>query len=76
MIFLQIMFFIVALLLIVVTLLQGGKSEGASGAIMGGSLNVFSKTKERGPEVIMVKITVVLGILFFTLAILMKTLAA
>ena len=73
--FLQIIFFIVAFLLIVVTLLQGGKSEGASGAIMGGSLNVFSNTKERGPEVIMVKITVVLGIIFFALAILIKILS-
>ena len=46
----DILFIIVALILIVLSLLQGGKSEGASGAITGGGLNVFVKTKERGSE--------------------------
>ncbi|MDD2209047.1 MAG: preprotein translocase subunit SecG, partial [Bacilli bacterium] len=40
----------VAIVIIILTLLQGGKSEGASGAITGGGLNVFVKTKERGAE--------------------------
>ena len=38
---------VVAIIIIVLCLLQGGKSEGASGAITGGGLNVFVKTKER-----------------------------
>jgi preprotein translocase subunit SecG len=41
---------IVSIIIIVLCLLQGGKSEGASGAITGGGLNVFVKTKERGAE--------------------------
>ncbi|MBO4286054.1 MAG: preprotein translocase subunit SecG, partial [Bacilli bacterium] len=41
---------IVSMIIIVLCLLQGGKSEGASGAITGGGLNVFVKTKERGVE--------------------------
>ena len=41
---------VVAIVIIVLCLLQGGKSEGASGAITGGGLNVFVKTKERGAE--------------------------
>ena len=41
---------IVSIIIIVLCLLQGGKSEGASGAITGGGLNVFVKTKERGME--------------------------
>ena len=41
---------VVAIIIIVLCLLQGGKSEGASGAITGGGLNVFVKTKERGAE--------------------------
>lgn len=47
---LDIIFLIVAIILIILSLLQGGKSEGASGAITGGGLNIFAKTKERGSE--------------------------
>ena len=43
-------FWVIAFIVIVLGLLQGGKSEGASGAITGGGLNVFVKTKERGSE--------------------------
>ena len=39
-----------SVIIIVLCLLQGGKSEGASGAITGGGLNVFVKTKERGAK--------------------------
>jgi preprotein translocase subunit SecG len=60
---------IISVLLIVLSLLQSGKSDGASGAITGGNLNVFVDNKERGPEVIISRITLVLGILFFLLAI-------
>lgn len=67
--FLNIVFLIVSVLLIIVALLQSGKSDGASGAITGGNLNVFVDNKERGPEVILSRITLVLGILFFTLSI-------
>ena len=37
---------IISLVIIVLCLLQGGKSEGASGAITGGGMNIFVKTKE------------------------------
>ena len=67
--FLNIVFLIVSVLLIVISLLQSGKSDGASGAITGGNLNVFVDNKERGPEVILSRITLVLGILFFLLSI-------
>lgn len=67
--FLNVIFMIVSVLLIVLSLLQSGKSDGASGAITGGNLNVFVDNKERGPEVIISRVTLVLGILFFLLAI-------
>ena len=67
--FLNVVFMIISVLIIILALLQSGKSDGASGAITGGNLNVFSDNKERGPEVIISRITMVLGILFFTLAI-------
>ena len=52
-----------AALLIIVTLLQGGKSSGISGAFTGsGGLNLFANTKERGSEKVISNLTLVLGI--------------
>ena len=67
--FLNIIFLIVSVLLIVISLLQSGKSDSVSGAITGGNLNVFVDSKERGPEVILARVTLILGILFFVLSI-------
>ena len=66
----DIVFIIISLIVIVLSLLQGGKSEGASGAITGGDLNVFAKTKERGSEKVISWLTFGFAILFLFLAIL------
>ena len=63
-----------AIFIIVLCLLQGGKSEGASGAITGGGLNVFVKTKERGAEKVISYLTLAMAIIFFILAVLIKIL--
>ena len=63
---------VVAIIIIVLCLLQRGKSEGASGAITGGGLNVFVKTKERGAEKVVSILTLVCAILFFFIAILIE----
>ena len=70
---LDIIFIIVSILLIIISLMQGGKSEGVSGAITGG-LNIFAKTKERGSEKVISYITFGLAVLFFLLALLVKAL--
>lgn len=67
-------FWVVAFIIIVLGLLQGGKSEGASGAITGGGLNVFVKTKERGSELIISYLTLGFGIVFLFLALLSTSL--
>ena len=67
--FLNVVFMIISVLLVIISLLQSGKSDGASGAITGGNLNVFVDNKERGPEVVLARVTLVLGILFFLLSI-------
>ena len=63
---------VVAIIIIVLCLLQGGKSEGASGAITGGGLNVFVKTKERGAEKVVSILTLICANLFFFIAILIE----
>ena len=62
----------ISIIIIVLCLLQGGKSEGASGAITGGGLNVFVKTKERGAEKVVSILTLICAILFFFIAILIE----
>ena len=58
---------IVALSLIVVVLLQSGKSAGLSGAISGGAEQLFGKQKARGMDLVLHRVTVVLSVLFFIL---------
>ncbi|MBS7345245.1 MAG: preprotein translocase subunit SecG [Caryophanon sp.] len=59
---------IVSLAIIVVVLLQSSKGTGLSGAISGGAEQLFSKQKARGMDLVLHRVTVVLGVLFFVLA--------
>ncbi len=68
----DIVFVIVSLIVIILALLQGGKSEGASGAITGGGLNVFAKTKERGSEKVITYLTFGFAVVFLFIALLIS----
>lgn len=61
--------FIVSLALIVAVLLQSSKSAGLSGAISGGAEQLFGNQKARGMDLVLHRITIVLSVLFFVLAI-------
>lgn len=71
----DIVFIFISLIVIILSLLQGGKSEGASGAITGGGLNVFVKTKERGSEKIITWLTFGFAVLFLFFALLIMILS-
>ena len=58
-----------AIALIIVVLLQSGKGAGLSGAISGGAEQLFGKQKARGIDAVLHRITVVLAVLFFVLAV-------
>jgi len=58
-----------AIALIIVVLLQSGKSAGLSGAISGGAEQLFGKQKARGIDAVLHRVTVVLAVLFFVLAV-------
>lgn len=67
----DIILMVVAALIIILSLLQSGKSEGLSSAFSGqGGLNLFENVKERGPEKTISRLTMALGGLFFVLVIL------
>ena len=64
---------VVSVLLVILSLLQSGKSDGISGAFTGnGGLNLFANVKERGSEKIISNVTLILGIVFFVLVILIR----
>jgi len=60
---------IVSIALIVAVLLQSSKSAGLSGAISGGAEQLFGKQKARGLDLVLHRITIVLSVIFFVLAI-------
>lgn len=61
----------VTILLIVLVLLQSGKAESAAQIVQGGNQDLFSNRKERGGELLVTRITMGLGIIFFVICILM-----
>lgn len=66
----------VAIVLILLTLLQGGKSDGMSGAFNGSSgINLFVNKKERGPEKVMANLTFAFGAIFFILVVVIRILS-
>ena len=60
---------IVSVLLIAIVLLQSGKAEAASQIIQGGNSDLFANRKERGSELVITRITALLGLAFFVICI-------
>lgn len=57
-------------IMIILVLLQSGKSDGLSAAFTGsGDLNLFAVQKERGFEKVLSYATLICGIIFFALVI-------
>ncbi|WP_416325220.1 preprotein translocase subunit SecG [[Eubacterium] hominis] len=70
---LDILLMVAAVVLIILSLLQSGKSDGLSGAFTGGEgLNLFANVKERGAEKVMSNVTLVTGIIFFALVLIIR----
>ncbi|EOB7166083.1 TPA: preprotein translocase subunit SecG [Staphylococcus aureus] len=67
--FLIVLLIIDCIALITVVLLQEGKSSGLSGAISGGGEQLFGKQKQRGVDLFLNRLTIILSILFFVLMI-------
>ncbi len=63
----QIALLVVSILLIIIVLLQSGKAESAAQILSGNSTDLFKNRKERGSELVITRITMVLGFLFFVI---------
>lgn len=64
-------YWVVAVVLTILTLTQSKDDEGASGTITGGSSSFYEKNKGRTKEGQTKKITIILAIVFIILAILL-----
>ena len=59
---------IISILLIIIVLLQSGKAESAGQIVQGGSSDLFTNRKERGFELFISRVTMLLGVAFFVLS--------
>ena len=69
---LEVLLIIVSIALIIVCLLQTGKTDGIVNALTGQSSNLFAEQKERGVDLVMSRMTMILSIAFFVIAILLR----
>jgi preprotein translocase subunit SecG len=58
---------IISILLIIIVLLQSGKADNGPQIISGGQSDLFSNRKERGSELVITRITMLLGLIFFAI---------
>lgn len=69
---LDILMAIISIVIIVLSLLQSGKSDGIVSALTGQSSGLFAQTKERGSELFITRLTVGFGVAFFVLAVIIQ----
>ena len=59
---------VVSVILIALVLLQSNKAEDGGQIISGGNAELFQNVKERGSELFISRLTLVLGIVFFVIS--------
>jgi len=68
----EIFLLVVSILLIIMVLLQGGKVNDSGNIIQGGNSDLFVNRKERGGELFLTRVTLVLGTTFFMICLIMS----
>ena len=64
----EIALLVISVLIIVLVLLQSNKASDSGQIISGGNEALFQKQKERGLELLITRITAILGIAFFIIS--------
>ena len=62
---------VISILIIVLVLLQSNKAQAGGQIISGGNAELFQNQKERGAELLISRITLILGILFFVISLIL-----
>jgi len=66
--FLEVALLVVSVLIIAIVLLQSNKASDAGQIITGGNEALFAQTKERGVELLISRVTILLGVIFFVIS--------
>ena len=66
-------FCLISVVLMIVVLMQEGKDSGLSGALTGSADSYWAKNKGRSKDAVIKKVTVFLAIVYFVLAILLRS---
>ena len=69
---LKIAMVVIAIVLVILCLLQSGKSDDIVNALTVQSSSLFAEQKERGVDLVMSRMTMILSIAFFVIAILLR----
>ena len=69
---LKIAMVVIAIVLVILCLLQSGKSDDIVNALTGQSSNLVAEQKERGIDLVMSRMTMILVVAFFVIAILLR----
>ena len=64
----EIILLVISLVLIILVLLQAGKAETTSGIISGDTSTLFTNRKERGSELFISRLTLILGLAYFAIS--------
>lgn len=62
---------VVSVLLIALVLLQSNKAQAGGQIISGGNSELFQNQKERGAELLITRLTFVLGLVFFVISLIL-----
>ncbi len=71
----MILLWIVSILIIGAVLMQPSKNNDAMSSFTGGASDLFAESKSRGFESFIQKVTVILGIMFFAIALVLMWLS-
>lgn len=63
---------IISIFLIILVLFQSSKAEAASQIVQGGTSELFTNRKERGLELFVSRLTMLLGLAFFVLCLIIS----
>ena len=68
-----IVFLVIAVILTIIVMMQEGKEGGLTSSISGSTETYWSKNKGKSKEAILMKVTIVIGIIFMVLALLLSS---
>ena len=64
---------VISVILAIIIMMQEGKESGLTSTLSGGSDTYWSKNKGKSKESVLKKVTVVLGVLYFALALVLSS---